>query len=136
MSIRMITSKKKKKKEEEENNKCWQGCGETESLCTIGNGKIENSVAFLQNIKSRTTVCVYVCLVTSVVSDSAIPWTAARQAPLSVELSRQEYWSGLPCPPPGDLPNSRTNPRSPTLQVDSLASEPQGSPELLHAKSL
>ena len=49
MSIRMITSKKKKK-EEEENNKCWQGCGETESLCTIGNGKIENSVAFLQNI--------------------------------------------------------------------------------------
>ena len=39
----------------------------------------------------------------SVVSDSATAWTAVHQAPLSMELSRQEYWSGLPCPPPGDL---------------------------------
>ena len=36
------------------------------------------------------------------------PWTAARQAPLSMGFSRQEYWSGLPCPPPGDLPDSGT----------------------------
>ena len=35
----------------------------------------------------------------------ATPWTAARQSPLSMGLSRQEYWSGLPCPPPGDLPH-------------------------------
>ena len=34
----------------------------------------------------------------------ATPWTVARQAPLSMGFSRQEYWSGLPCPPPGDLP--------------------------------
>ena len=40
-------------------------------------------------------------------------------------FSRQEYWSELPCPPPGDLPNPGTEPTSPTLQVDSLPSEPQ-----------
>ena len=45
------------------------------------------------------------CKVTSVMSDSATLWTEARQAPLSMGFSRQEYWSGLPCPPPGDLPN-------------------------------
>ena len=37
--------------------------------------------------------------------DSATPWTVARQAPLSTGFSRQQYWSGLPCPPPGDLPD-------------------------------
>ena len=48
----------------------------------------------------------------------ATPWTAACQAPLSVGLSSQEYWSGLPCPPPGDLPDPGTEPsslRSPAL---------------------
>ena len=40
------------------------------------------------------------------------PWTVARQAPLSVGFSKQEYWSGLPCPPPGDLPNPGIEPRS------------------------
>ena len=40
------------------------------------------------------------------------PWTVARQAPLSMEFSRQEYWSGLPCPPPGDLPNPGIEPSS------------------------
>ena len=44
-------------------------------------------------------------------------------------FSRQEYWSGLPCPPPGDLPNPGIEPRSPTLQVDSLPSEPPGKPK-------
>ena len=43
-------------------------------------------------------------------------------------FSRQEYWSGLPCVPPGDLPNPGTEPRSPTLQVDSLPSEPPEKP--------
>ena len=45
------------------------------------------------------------------------PWTIARQAPLSVGSSRQEYWSGLPCPPPGDLPNPGIEPASPTSPV-------------------
>ena len=42
--------------------------------------------------------------------------------------SRQGYWSGLPCPPPGDLPNQGIKPRSPALQADSLPSEPPGKP--------
>ena len=46
-------------------------------------------------------------------------------------FSRLEYWSGLPFPPPGDLPNPRIEPRSPVLQADSLPSEPPGKPGLL-----
>ena len=52
----------------------------------------------------------------------ATPWTVACQAPLSMGFSRQEYWSGLLCPPPGDLPNPGIKHRSPALQVDSLLS--------------
>ena len=49
-------------------------------------------------------------------------------------FSRQEYWSGLPCPPPGDLPNPGIEPRSPTLQADSLLSEPPGKPKISSLK--
>ena len=49
----------------------------------------------------------------------------SRQAPLSLGFSRQESWSGLPFPPPGDLRNPGTEPRSPVLQADSLPFEPQ-----------
>ena len=56
------------------------------------------------------------------------PRTVARQAPLSMGLSRQEYWSGLLCPSPGDLPDPGIEPRFPTLQADSLPSEPPGKP--------
>ena len=56
------------------------------------------------------------------------PWTVAYQAPQSMEFSRQEYWSGLPFPSPGDLPNPGMEPRSPTLQEDALPSEPPGKP--------
>ena len=55
-------------------------------------------------------------------------WTVAYQAPQSVEFSRQEYWSGLPFPSPGDLPNPGTEPRSLTLQADALTSKPPGKP--------
>ena len=48
----------------------------------------------------------------------ATPWTVAHQAPPSMEFSRQEYWSGLPFPSPGDLPDPRIEPRSPSLQAD------------------
>ena len=58
----------------------------------------------------------------------ATPWTVAHRAPLSIEFTRQEYWRGLPCPSPGDLPNPGTKPRSPSLQADSLPSEPPGKP--------
>ena len=48
------------------------------------------------------------------------PWTVAYQAPSSMGFSRQEYWSGLPLPSPGDLPNPGIEPRSPTLQADAF----------------
>ena len=57
----------------------------------------------------------------------ASPWTVAYQAPLSMGYSRQEYWNGLPFPPPGDLPDPGikfASLVSPTLQVDSLPTEP------------
>ena len=52
-----------------------------------------------------------------------IPWTVTHQASLSMGFSRQEYRSGLPCPPPGDLPNPGIEPRSPALQANSLPSK-------------
>ena len=60
----------------------------------------------------------------------ATPWTVAHQAPLSMGFSRQEYWSGLPFPSPGDLPNPGIEPMSPALQADALTSEPPGKPHL------
>ena len=51
------------------------------------------------------------------------PWTVACQAPLSMGFSRQEYWSGLPFPSPGDLPDLGIEPGSPVLQADSLPTE-------------
>ena len=60
----------------------------------------------------------------------ATPWTVAHQAPLSMKFSRQEYWSGLPFPSPGDPPNPGIKLASPALQDDSLPSEPPGSPTM------
>ena len=60
-----------------------------------------------------------------------IPWTVACQAPLSMGFSRQEYWNGLPCPPPGFLPNRGIEPVAPAalvLQADSLQLSYLGSP--------
>ena len=54
------------------------------------------------------------------------PWTAAYQAPSSMGFSRQEYWSGLPLPSPGDLPNPGIKPRSPAFQAGALTSKPWG----------
>ena len=66
------------------------------------------------------------CVSHSIMSESLTPWTTAHQAPLSMEFSRQEYWSGLPFPSPGDLPNLVIEPGSPALEADSLQSEPPG----------
>ena len=68
----------------------------------------------------------------------ATPWTIAFQAPLSVhgDSPGKEYWSGLPCPPPGDLPGTRIEPRSPALQMDSLWPEPRGKPKSTGVGSL
>ena len=66
--------------------------------------------------QSRLTLCSPVDC--SPTGSSLCPW----------RFSRQEYWSGLPCPPPGDLPNPGIDPRAPSLQADSLPSEPPGKP--------
>ena len=67
--------------------------------------------------------------ITSAVSDSLQPHrTVARQAPLPMGFSRPEYWSGLPCPPPGDLADLEIKPMSPAQQADSLPSESPGKP--------
>ena len=58
------------------------------------------------------------------------PWTLSCRAPLSIGFSRQEYWSGLPFPSPGHLPDPGNKPRSSALQTFSLPSEPPGKPEL------
>ena len=62
-------------------------------------------------------------------------WTVAHQAPLSVGFSRREYWSGLPCPPPRDLPDPGTEPMSPALPADSLPMSHLGSPPIKEKKS-
>jgi len=56
------------------------------------------------------------------------PWTVAHQAPLSMEFSRQKYWSGWPFPSPGDLSNPGMELKSPALQADSSPSEPSRKP--------
>ena len=69
------------------------------------------------------------CAVYSVMSNSCDPVECTCQASLSTEFSRQDYWSGLSFPPPGDLPDPRIKPVStvpPTFEVDSLSTEPSG----------
>ena len=64
----------------------------------------------------------------------ATPWTVAYQASQTMGFSRQEYWSGLPFPSAGDLPNPGTEPGSPAFQADALTSEPPGKSDLLLGK--
>ena len=66
---------------------------------------------------------IYTGLVAKLCPTLATPWTVAHQAPLSMGLSRQEYWSGLPFSSPGDLPNPQIEPGSPALQAESLTTE-------------
>ena len=92
--------------------------------------KPSSSVALLWGtgevvLPRSTSFLIYKSETHSTVSDSLqTPWTL-----LSMEFSRPEYWSGKPFSSPGDLPNPGTEPRSPTLQVDSLPAEPQGKPK-------
>ena len=66
------------------------------------------------------------CVSRSVMSDCVTPWTVVPQASMSLEFSRQEYWSGLPFLSSGDLPDPEIEPGSPALQVNSLPPEPPG----------
>ena len=85
----------------------------------------------ISKIKSLT--CIRVCMLSrfSHVRLFETPWTIAHQAPMSTGFSRQEYWSGLPSPPAGDLPHLGIEPTSlasPALKADSLPLSHQGSP--------
>ena len=81
----------------------------------------------------KPTNCTHARSAASVVSDCSTPWTAACQAPLSAWFSRQEHWSGLPCPPPGDLPSSGIKPMESSVssasQGDSLPLSHRGGPQ-------
>ena len=113
------------------------------SVCCLLNlaSFTEHKSSMLLHIKEF--VAFYCCgkkkvLVTQSCLTLSTPWTVACQALLSMEFPRQEYWSGLPFPSPGDLPDPGIEPRVPTLQADSLPSEPQGSYSILwmHQKLL
>ena len=82
--------------------------------------------AILFNSLTKNQVSEVSEIAQSFVSNSVTPWSVAYQAPLTVGLSRQEYWNGLPFPSPGDLPNPGIKPGSPTLQADGLPSELPG----------
>ena len=77
----------------------------------------------------KSYIVVVVVLSLSCVRLFATLWTIGHQAPLSMGFSRQEYWSRLPFPSPGDLPNSGTEPMSPALQAGSLPLSHLGSPQ-------
>ena len=74
------------------------------------------------------------CEVTQSCPTLATPWTVAYKAPLSMGFFKQEYWSGLLFPSPGDLPHPGIKPRSPALQADALPSEPPRKPRKPESK--
>ena len=88
-------------------------------------GQLLNSRQWL---KIQSGCYLYSAVLCLVMSNSAILQIVAHKAPLSMGFSKQEYWSGLPCPPPGALPNLGIEPRSPALEADSLPSGPPGKP--------
>ena len=94
---------------------------ETRSFHENTEGEIPGGAA---SHKDGTGSCV--CSVAPLHLTPATPPTVAHQAPLSLGFSRQDQWSGWPCPPPGDLPHPGIGSPSPALQVDSLPSEPPG----------
>ena len=78
-------------------------------------------------VKKGRSCC---CFSRQVVSGLCVTtWTVTCQAPLSMGFSRQEYWSGLPCPPPGDRPNPEVKPTSPALAGGFFTTEPPGKPK-------
>ena len=105
-------------------------------------GKIISEVPYARDWPERqfsiSTLFIYFCMYVLWVLNHfshvwffVILWTVARHAPLFMEFSRHEHWSGLPCPPPGDLPDpgiKRLFPLAPALQAGSLLLSHQGSP--------
>ena len=100
------------------------------NLLNIYHGQTPNDQILKTTLltKGRGTPTSLKCESFSHVRLSAIPWTTAHQAPLSMGFSRHEYWSGVPFPSPGALPDPGTEPRSPALQADSLRLSQHRSP--------
>ena len=94
--------------------------------CDWGWGTFESTADGLESEVNHLGSGCAVCQSLSCVQLFMTPWPGAHQSPLSMGFSRQEYWSGLPLPSPGDLPNPGIKP--PTLQADSLPSEPPEKP--------
>ena len=98
---------------------------------SITSGKVMKPLSLTQGKCTQLKTDLYLhFLVSQVKSLSLIrlfvtPWTVAYESPPSMGFSSQEYWSGLPFPSPGDLPNPGTEPGSPALQTDTLLSKPK-----------
>ena len=95
-------------------------------LLSMGSRRVRHNwsnLAHTMKVKVKSLSCVRLF---------ATPWTVAYQDPRSMGFSRQEYWSGLPFPSPGDLPNPEIKPRPPSLQADSLPSDPLVGLGLVH----
>ena len=96
------------------------------------NSQLHNSHRLHSELRPLTNdLCVYVCVsqLLSRVQLFVNFWTVACQVSLSIQFSSQEYWSGLPFPSPGDLPNPGIGPRSPAILADSLLPEPPRKPQ-------
>ena len=108
-------------------NKCLKDAEEKRSPCTV----VELGKTVWRLLKKIKKYNYSNAWILNCVWFFATPWTAACQSPVSMGFFQQEYWSGLPSPPPGDLPNpgiKPMSPTSPTLQADSLLLSHQGSP--------
>ena len=118
------------------NNKRWWGCEEKGTLVHYWwlSKLVQSLWKTVWRFRKKLKVEIPCVLSCSVTSNSATPWTVARQAPLSMRLSWQEYWSGLPFPPPGDLSDPWTEPMSPALAGGFFTTEPPGSPEISYAQ--
>ena len=100
-----------------------------------GSATMENNMEPLQKIQSRSTMCCVRVQSLSRAQLFATPWIIALQAPLSMEFSRQDYWSGLPFPSPGDLPDPGIEPASPvppSLVGRFFTTAPPGKPKIYH----
>ena len=123
----------------------WENLGKMTSECTVlrlYNDKSHSQRSRAEDICMRkfsvvTSVCFnWLAACVAVYTKSCLtvfvtPWTVAHQAPLSMRLPKEEYWSGLPFPPPGDFPDSVMESRFPALQADSLPLSHLGSPDSL-----
>ena len=99
-----------------------------EALPTAPGTEVPLKCSWIKHLTWPTSYVIVYCSVTQSGPTLAMPWTVAHEAPLSRGFSKQEYWSGLPSPSPGYLPDPGIEPSSPELQTDSLPLRFWGSP--------